>query len=313
MYFKKPFETSLVQIIHVKTPHFNFRHTLWLSHRSSTTCSTTPTGNDKEILKSGTTVMYLERSDSWPRRAGTGWPYRKVTGMLIKVGDPLYLSFLPQKTWKKKKNSGRGEEGREKRIKQQQRCAIPLFCLCNIIHPTNQLLNHLKGIRHCARLVPTWTKGTCFLYGCSEVPSDLGTDKPNWYSLNSPSLLVSSAVRAHWHWVFSTSGSAGPLAIYSTLTESPTWSRPIYSLKQPLLPHKIKVQKWTGLVWKAGEIYRPDTTWSYMLISCPFDSDIELRIYIYGLALNQDLFSTLFYIMHDVQRDIFTAKGEHCC
>lgn len=28
MYFKKPFETSLVQIIHVKTPHFNFRHTL---------------------------------------------------------------------------------------------------------------------------------------------------------------------------------------------------------------------------------------------------------------------------------------------
>lgn len=119
--FKKPFEVSLVHIIHVVILHFNFRHTQWMCYQSRTT-RYHPYCQWQENLKiRDDSVLYLYRSDSWPKCAGLRWHYRQVDWDANKRGRYTFICHLYLNKAKKKKVVGVRRGGREELNNKRKR------------------------------------------------------------------------------------------------------------------------------------------------------------------------------------------------
>lgn len=221
----------------------------------------------------------------------------KVEGILL-----LYLNYTSIKL----KKSGKG--GRERKIKQRENMVYHYFAYIKLsIHSTNQsVIKTLK--RYCARHV--LRPKACIFFGWL-FRSAIGSQNRKLYLELAEFTPTLGLIRLNAYWLnhFNFWVRWSSSHTFNCDKESPTWSRPTYSFKRPLLLHKIEVRKWNGLVWKAREIHRPleywnhapDTTWSFW-----FRQNFRGNTHTQSLALNQDFLSTL-NIMHDVQHAILTA------
>ena len=163
-----------------------------------------------------------------------------------------------------------------------------LFCLYNVIHPSNQLLiKTLKGIRHYVKLICTWQRQVflffflfLFFFWMVAQKCHLISEQKNLISTHwiHPTLGLIRSLSAHWLNLFN-SGSFGPLAIHSTESLQFTSSNSLSCYTQSQKTEWLGV-KCCGNTQAAG-MMEPCSRYNldYMLIPYSFDSDTEF-IYI---------------------------------